>query len=382
VVAALATSSVTREVSYGVRVSVDGVVLDFDDDMMPFIMDGRTFLPVRGIAEALGLYVGFDAEENTVLLSTAYIPQQLKTNPFDDIPHGTLAKQYISFINDNLPERIAFSYRELETAEWIVNELISMGYTQNEIETQVFSRAAAQLSTRARTPLHSFNTGEHILRNYSQNILLTIPGQSERKIIVAAHYDTLLYPGASDNASGMGVVLESAHRMRYLDNYYTIVYAFFGAEEVWWIGALYYLEQLSEAQRNNIELMINVDVLLDGDTLIYAAGYGTNRDNVRSNTLTARIDGIANDLNARYNIGLTANPRGIRVNADHAAFFYAGHTVLFMFGARYANGRFNLDVFHSARDDIRYITANRTGRKERNIRAFSIFLEELLMMTN
>jgi len=301
-------------------------------------------------------------------------------NPFADIPHGTLAKQYITFVNDNLPERIAFSYRELEAAEWIVGELLSMGYSRNEINVQEFSRDAARLSTRARNPLHFFDTGDHELRQYSQNIILTVPGQSERKIIVAAHYDTLLYPGASDNASGMGLLLESAHRMRYLDNHYTIVYAFFGAEEVWWIGALYYLEQLSDSERDNIALMINVDILLDGDTLIYAAGYGTDRSNIRANALTAQIDSIANNLNARYNMGLTSIPRGIRINADHAAFFYAGHTVLFLFGAEYSDGRFNLGVFHSERDNIHYISANMPGRKERNISAFSVFLEEILMM--
>ena len=34
----------------------------------PFIIDGTTYLPVRGIASALGLNVGWDAETNTVTL--------------------------------------------------------------------------------------------------------------------------------------------------------------------------------------------------------------------------------------------------------------------------------------------------------------------------
>lgn len=34
----------------------------------PFIIDGTTYLPVRGVASALGLNVGWDAETSTVLL--------------------------------------------------------------------------------------------------------------------------------------------------------------------------------------------------------------------------------------------------------------------------------------------------------------------------
>jgi hypothetical protein len=126
--------------------------------------------------------------------------------------------------------------------------------------------------------------------------------------------------------------------------------------------------------------MINADVLLDGNTLIYAAGYGTDRSSPRANALTERIDGIAENLNARYSLGLTAIPEGLRINGDHGAFFYAGHTILYLFGADYTWGRFNLDVFHSNRDNIHYITANMPGRKERAMRGFSMFLEDVLLM--
>ena len=36
----------------------------------PFIIDGTTYLPVRGIASALGLNVGWDGATKTVLLTT------------------------------------------------------------------------------------------------------------------------------------------------------------------------------------------------------------------------------------------------------------------------------------------------------------------------
>jgi len=301
-------------------------------------------------------------------------------SPFANLPHGELAIQHITFLNDYLPERIAFSYRELEAAEWIADELLAMGHPQAEIEMQTFTTEAAQLSPWAWSPLHFFDIGNHELREYSQNVLLTIPGQSEQRIVVGAHYDTLLYPGASDNASGVGLLLESAHRMRYLDHYYTIVYVFFGAEEVWWLGAYYYLDQLSEEERDQIVLMINADVLLDGDMLIYAAGYGTDRNAPNQNALTTRLDQIADGLNAAYDMGLAAMPQGLRLNSDHAPFFYAGHTVLFLFGSTYSEGIFYLDVLHSDRDNIHYIQTNMPGRTERAMSAFSVFLEDILLL--
>ena len=318
-------------------------------------------------------------------LATELLPDEAQPpsmSPFIDIPHGTLAIEHTIFINDNFPGRISFSYRELETAQWILGQLHAMGYTNEHVRMQEFSTDAAQLRPR-QNPLHSFAVNPQNIRGYSQNVILTIPGQSEQKIVVGAHYDSYPYPGASDNAVSVGVLLEAAARLRYLDNYYTIEFVFFGAEEAWWIGAYYYLYRLSAVARDRIVLMINVDILLDGDTLIYSAGHGTNRNAPDTNLITAQIGMIAEMLNAQHNAGLNAVPRGISINADHVPFFDAGITVMFLFGADYdtPGGRFfNNRLFHTPRDCIHYINANFPGRTQRNIRVFSMFLEEVLLM--
>ena len=47
------------------------IPLDSDGNYVePFIIDGTTYLPVRGIASALGLDVGWDGATKTVLLTT------------------------------------------------------------------------------------------------------------------------------------------------------------------------------------------------------------------------------------------------------------------------------------------------------------------------
>ncbi|MCL2578282.1 MAG: stalk domain-containing protein [Defluviitaleaceae bacterium] len=63
-------SSNVRELVFGVRVNVDGEAVAFASDNQPFIIDGRTFLPVGAIANALGFDVQWDAATTTVNVTT------------------------------------------------------------------------------------------------------------------------------------------------------------------------------------------------------------------------------------------------------------------------------------------------------------------------
>jgi len=68
-----ASASVMRELHFGVNVELDGQMMSFDEDSTPFITEGRTFLPVRAIADAAGLTVDFNAATNTVILRSANV---------------------------------------------------------------------------------------------------------------------------------------------------------------------------------------------------------------------------------------------------------------------------------------------------------------------
>ncbi|MCL2674221.1 MAG: copper amine oxidase N-terminal domain-containing protein, partial [Defluviitaleaceae bacterium] len=62
------TSSVIREVFYGVNIVINGNQWNPPADMTPFIADGRTFLSVRGIAQALDVPVDWDGSTRTVYI--------------------------------------------------------------------------------------------------------------------------------------------------------------------------------------------------------------------------------------------------------------------------------------------------------------------------
>ena len=218
----------------------------------------------------------------------AYRFEDVRDEPMfsTELPHGEISLGYIEFINDYLPARSPFTYSELEAAIWLVEELLAQGHDWDYIMAQEFTywdirdlewnaSGWGNLSWWWVTSEMLLGVGrEDLLRvdRVSQNIILTIPGQSNSKIIVGAHYDSPPYPSASDNASGTALLLESAQRMLELDNYHTIVYIFFGAEEVGLIGANYYYQMLTEAERENILFMINADVLIEGPYVIFGTG--------------------------------------------------------------------------------------------------------------
>ena len=81
VVAVANTQTVTREITYGVNVMLHGQMVDFDNDSRPFVMDGRTFLPLRTLADMIDLPVDFDPATNTAILGT-YTPT-VSTSPGD-----------------------------------------------------------------------------------------------------------------------------------------------------------------------------------------------------------------------------------------------------------------------------------------------------------
>jgi len=84
---------VVREIIFGVTVSLNGEVLHFDEDSQPFIMDGRTFLPVRAIADITGLYVDFVDGVVTLTSGAAIVlspPPVQAVSPTPGVWHGNL----------------------------------------------------------------------------------------------------------------------------------------------------------------------------------------------------------------------------------------------------------------------------------------------------
>jgi len=305
-----------------------------------------------------------------------------------DMPHGHFSIPLIRHMNDNLYERSAFTYRELETAVWIVDELLATGYTWDDIEIQEFSWA--DISFRSWLSFGEgflswlYASNEIILTRFfsnqvhrqnisSQNIILTIPGISDETIIIGAHYDSVLTPGATDNASGTALLLESVRRMRHQENYHTLVYIFFGAHETGLVGSRFYVDNMIHSEHDNLLFMINADALINSEYIFHFTGFDDG-GSPGENEITRQIEHIALEFEDTNGVELFTNPQVIYQLVDSAPFLHQGHTILFL-----ATATMPYSIQHTHMDDWNYITETRPGVIESSMRNCSILLESLLL---
>ncbi|QNB45242.1 M20/M25/M40 family metallo-hydrolase [Thermanaerosceptrum fracticalcis] len=102
--------------------------------------------------------------------------------------------------------------------------------------------------------------------NISENVLGVLPGKKEDVIVVSAHYDHLgtvegkLYPGANDNASGVALVMELVNSLKGQVPPYTILFAFWGAEEKGLLGSSFFSENPT-IPLEKIKCVVNLDSL-------------------------------------------------------------------------------------------------------------------------
>ena len=90
-----------QTVNYNINVVLNGQQIHFADDMRPFTMNGRTFLPLRAISETLDIAVDFDAATNT-----AFLGERPATSPPQTVNYGinvVLNGQQIHFASDMRP---------------------------------------------------------------------------------------------------------------------------------------------------------------------------------------------------------------------------------------------------------------------------------------
>ncbi|MFF2273123.1 M28 family metallopeptidase [Agromyces sp. NPDC058136] len=96
-----------------------------------------------------------------------------------------------------------------------------------------------------------------------QNIIAELPGRTSDNVVMAgAHLDSVQRgPGINDNGSGSASLLAVAEKLSKLKPENTIRFAFWGAEESGLIGSTQYVASLSQAQKDDIALYLNFDMV-------------------------------------------------------------------------------------------------------------------------
>ncbi len=164
----------------------------------------------------------------------------------------------------------------------------------------------------------------------ASNVIGVLPGtdsvRAGEAIVLGAHYDHLgesggaVYAGADDNASGTAVVVGLARAFAAAGGApRTLVFAFFGAEEVGLVGSAHYVRHPAWPLARTVA-MLNFDMvgrMQDGKLTVGGADTG---DRLRR-LLTEAAAGVP---------GVTLDVRGAPYSAsDHSRFYAAGTPVLF-----------------------------------------------------
>jgi Zn-dependent M28 family amino/carboxypeptidase len=90
----------------------------------------------------------------------------------------------------------------------------------------------------------------------------TSSGNDSNVVMVGGHLDSVSAgPGINDNGSGSAAILEVAEQMKKVKPNNTVRFAWWGAEESGLVGSDFYVNSLSQADRDRIALYLNFDMV-------------------------------------------------------------------------------------------------------------------------
>lgn len=164
-------------------------------------------------------------------------------------------------------------------------------------------------------------TAKHYTNLQSVNVIGTKKAKNKKadgkEVILSAHMDSVVgAPGANDNASGTGLMLELARVFKSYNTDKDMKFIAFGSEERGLLGARYYVDQLTQEERDNIEAVFNADMVAtkyEAATHLYAMTVDGSKNIVTQSTAAA---------GAR--LGNSAILPGTFGSSDHVPFHNAG----------------------------------------------------------
>lgn len=191
---------------------------------------------------------------------------------------GEIAEQQTRYIAGHFPGRMTGSPAELLTADYLMQQFKSWGY-----QSDIRQFTARYLYTQAN--------GQENWQNLTGNSVIAVhQGKEPQQIIIMAHLDTympqndqdrdnnlggLSLQGVDDNASGLGVMLELAERLRHTPTRYSIRFIATSGTQLDAAGTRSVLQRMSHEEQKNTLLAIDLDNLIIGDRLMFTSSPST-----------------------------------------------------------------------------------------------------------
>lgn len=255
---------------------------------------------------------------------------------------GVFASEQARQIASMFPGRMTGTPAEMLAADYLQQQFTAMGYESN----------IRKFKTRYR---YTTKGGQNWQNVTGSSVIAAHTGTLPQQIIIMAHLDTyapqsdadidhnlggLTLQGIDDNASGLGVMLELAQALKEVPTQYSIRFVATSGEEEGKLGAASYLARMSEQEKKNTLLVINLTNLIVGDRLYFNSGKNTPatvRKLTRDRALAiARSRGIT----ASSNPGLNVNyPKGTGCCNDAEIFDKEGIPVLSVEAANWTLGK-------------------------------------------
>ena len=141
----------------------------------------------------------------------------------------------------------------------------------------------------------------------SRNVIAEKPGPGPEVVVLGGHYDTVPnIPGATDNGSGIAVLLTIARELQEKSLPFGLRMIAFGSEELGLLGSRFYVDSLSNEERSLLLAMLNFDAL----------GHGRSIQVLGSSELTGQVADIGDsaDIAVRRVGGIEG------ASSDHASF--------------------------------------------------------------
>jgi|GEM_PF-452361 len=291
---------------------------------LEYIASRFTVLPLEGSDYLLIARGQFELEELPVTVRRRLLPASGKT-----LTPGMM-----------LPGE--FSWRQVQDTLY---ELLAAEVSADNLRARV--TALQNFGTRYAPTANCLQAGQYIYDYFSslglpasyqdfyystylcRNVISEIRGQTypEQVVIICAHYDSTsdqrwtLAPGADDNGSGTGAVLEAARILAGRPFDFTVRFILFSAEEQGLVGSLRYVqEKLNPSE--NILAVINLDMVAYADLM------PEDLDLIGNRSSSWLVDRVA-ALSALY--GPVAGKKIIDasfVYSDHASFWDRGIAAL------------------------------------------------------
>ncbi len=164
-------------------------------------------------------------------------------------------------------QTLARIHFRLQTREVVEGRLKSFSTKNREREALIrkwFAESGCKESNLSEQALDS---------NLPPNVICVLPGETQEVIVVGAHTDKVdsFGDGVVDNWTGAVLLPSLLYSLSARPRHHTLIFVGFSGEEQGLVGSQYYVDHLTNAQRANIEAMVNFDSLGLGPTEVWAS---------------------------------------------------------------------------------------------------------------